>query len=208
MSGGAEAHRTSAQKDQATLIFPEHSQSCSSRPMYYHESVIERSHDDDGDEARISPLYAIPSYSALDKSQSRTQTGSLSRSIEHSTKQHRAPAAPRHPQLNPKSLNGSSRHSRADTDAFALLRSSEHSIQKIGGQVVGPRETSEHQHKQQQLLLDHVKSIVFEEVIERTREAKDAKEVPPAEFACSGSKEANAAAGAAVSSINEFLTFA
>ena len=132
-SAGAEAIDSSLQQRRQTFVFPENSQSCSSRPLYYHESVIERSHDVDCDDDRTVQMYAIPSYSALDKSQSHTHTDSISRSIDHSTKQRRTAAelSQQRTQLQPTSLNASSRHSRAETEGFALLLSSEHSIQQI-----------------------------------------------------------------------------
>ena len=58
----------SSQPNQAqTFIFKDNSQSGSSRPVYYHESIIERSNDEED----RSQMCAMPSYSALEKSQSQ-----------------------------------------------------------------------------------------------------------------------------------------
>lgn len=85
-------------------------------------------------------MYAIPSYSALDKSQSHTRTASMSRSNCLSAKINRHMAqkeSQNHEQLKPQSLNGSSRHSVNETDGFGLVLSSEeHSIQKLTQHMV------------------------------------------------------------------------
>ena len=88
--------------------------------------------DENDDDGRIGQMHAIPSYSALDKSQSHTRTVSASRSNCLSAKVSRNMAEPKdnqnHEQLRPQSLIGSSRHSMNDTDGFGMLLSSEHSI--------------------------------------------------------------------------------
>ena len=78
------------------FTFPENSQSGSSRPIYYHESVIERSNIDENEEYdRTGQMYEIPSYSALDKSQSHTRSASISRSNNLSAKVSRNMAVPK-----------------------------------------------------------------------------------------------------------------